>query len=98
MRHWLVAALLMNLPSITLGIEPVPAGRGEVAAPAPASEAAAPKPQLRFRGEGPICLCSTGLSESDIQRATRAVAKTRPVENTAEPKLITDPEPHRSEK
>ena len=85
MRHWLVAALLMSLSSVTHGIEPVTAGRGEAVAPAPVPEAAAPKPQLRFRGKGPICLCSTGLSESDIQQATRAVTKAKPAENTAEP-------------
>jgi hypothetical protein len=87
MRHWLVAALLMSLSSVTQGIEPVTAVRGEAAAPAPVPEAAAPKPQLRFRGKGPICLCSTGLSESDIQQATRTVTKAKPAENAAEPQL-----------
>ena len=88
MRYWLVAVLLMSLSSVTHGIEPVAAGRGEAVALAPVSEAAAPKPQLRFRGKGPICLCSTGLGESDIQQGTRAVTKVKPAENTAEPKLI----------
>lgn len=85
MRHWLVTALLVSLSSVAHGIEPAPAGRGETVSPAPVPEAAVPKPQLRFRGKGPICLCSTGLSESDIQQATHAVIKVKPAENAAEP-------------
>ncbi len=52
-----------------------------------ASERDAPRaPRLKFKSRGPICLCGSGLSEKDIEQATRAQQRS------------TDPHPTRSEK
>jgi len=38
-------------------------------------QAGAAQGRLKYRGKGPVCVCSTGLSESDIQAAERDRAK-----------------------
>jgi len=90
MRHGLAAILLMGLSSLAYGAEPVTsdAGNAATAATPSVSEQPAPKPRLRFRGKGPVCLCSKGLSEKDIQQGRRAAPEVKPVVNGAEPKPI----------
>jgi len=36
-----------------------------------AEQAGAAQGRLKYRGKGPVCVCSKGLSESDIQAAER---------------------------
>jgi hypothetical protein len=100
MRHGLFAILLMGVSSLASGAEPVAsdAGKGVTAATPSASEQSAPKPRLRFRGKGPVCLCSKGLSEKDIQNANRAAPEVKPAGNGAEPNAITEPQQPRTDK
>jgi hypothetical protein len=75
MRFFLTASLLglVLAPPVHAGAA---AGdtRAAVAA-TPGTEAAASKPRLRFRGRGPVCMCSSAsaLSEQDIQKAAVAM-------------------------
>jgi hypothetical protein len=45
---------------------------------APAAESADKPPRLKFRGKGPVCGCSSGMSEADISRAMAGLDKLQP--------------------
>jgi hypothetical protein len=57
----------------------------QMSAFSPAPEQAA-KPagrsRLRFRGNGPTCMCADGLSERDIRKAETAASPASPTQST----------------
>ncbi len=53
-----------------------------LAAPAVWSAEADKPPRLKFRGKGPVCGCSSGMSEADISRAMAGLDKLQPETST----------------
>ncbi|KPK55582.1 MAG: hypothetical protein AMS22_03915 [Thiotrichales bacterium SG8_50] len=66
---WIVLALAMTPWLVWSGEAGASAGDGAVSATAAVGT---PKGRLKYRGKGPVCVCSTGLSEREIQDAERA--------------------------
>ena len=67
-----LAALLLAapLPALAEHEGGAAAGHGVEAGQGRSSRNEEPRRgRLRFRGDGPVCMCSLGMSEEDIQRA-----------------------------
>lgn len=83
-----LAAVVLLLCSAFAAAE-APAGGPEAGMPAMSSAAEAPSPtvrrsRLRFRGNGPTCMCADGLGERDIRRA-EAAARASTITPSTEP-------------
>lgn len=68
---WIVLALAMAPCVLWSGQAGASAGDSAVSTTAAAGT---PQGRLKYRGKGPVCVCSTGLSEREIQDAERARA------------------------
>ncbi len=76
-RHRLALALLPIALSSPLATHAAQADESEQQSPAAEADAAdtqqqgllKPKSRLRFRGNGPTCMCADGLREKDIRAA-----------------------------
>ena len=76
-RHRLASALLPIVLSLPLAAHAAQADEPERQSPAAEADAAdtqqpsllKPKSRLRFRGNGPTCMCADGLREKDIRAA-----------------------------
>ena len=68
---WIVLALAMAPCVVWSGQAGASAGDGAVSATAAVGTR---QGRLKYRGKGPVCVCSTGLSEREIQDAERARA------------------------
>lgn len=81
--RFVLLSLMIAMPAIAAPDAAVP----ETETGAASTNEAARAPRLKFRSRRPVCLCGNGMSEKDIEQASRANAN-RPAE----------PHPTRSEK